>query len=50
MPVGLVAGQENALIRLVLRPLDHTLTDTEANELRNQVYRAIHRSPVLELA
>lgn len=48
--LGLVAGQENALIRLVLRPLDHTLTDTEANELRNQVYRAIHRSPVLELA
>lgn len=48
--LGLLAGQENALIRLVLRPLDHTLTDAEANELRNQVYRAIHRGPVLELA
>ena len=48
--LGLLPGQENALIRLVLRPLDHTLTDADANELRNQVYRAIHRGPVLELA
>lgn len=46
----LTEAQENALIRLVLRPLDHTLTDAEANELRNQLYRAIHRGPVAELA
>lgn len=48
--LGLSVDQENALIRLVLRPLDHTLTDAEANELRNTVYRAIHQGPVLELA
>ncbi|MEU4391416.1 hypothetical protein [Kribbella sp. NPDC023855] len=42
-------GQRNALIRLVLRPLDHTLTDAEANHLRNQVYTALHEGPVLEL-
>lgn len=42
-------GQRNALIRLILRPLDHTLTDPEANHLRNQVYTALHEGPVLEL-
>jgi phenylalanyl-tRNA synthetase alpha chain len=48
--LGLSVEQENALVRLVLRPLEHTLTDAEANQIRNQVYRAIHRGPVLELA
>lgn len=48
--LGLLPQQENVLVRLTLRPLDHTLTDAEANELRNQVYRAVHRGPVLELA
>lgn len=46
----MLPGQENALIRVVLRPLDHTLTDAEANDLRNRIYRAIHRGPVMELA
>lgn len=48
--LGLSTDQENALVRLVLRPLHHTLTDAEANALRNKVYQAIHRGPVLELA
>jgi phenylalanyl-tRNA synthetase alpha chain len=42
-------GQRNVLIRLVLRPLDRTLTDAEANQLRDQVYSALHEGPVLEL-
>jgi phenylalanyl-tRNA synthetase alpha chain len=42
-------GQRNALIRLVLRPLDRTLTDAEANHLRDQIYTALHEGPVLEL-
>jgi phenylalanyl-tRNA synthetase alpha chain len=46
----LLPEQENALVRVILRPIDHTLTDAEANQLRNQIYRAIHRGPVLELA
>ena len=33
-------GQRNLLVRLVLRPVDRTLTDTEANALRDKVYRA----------
>lgn len=48
--LGLTVRQENALIRLVSRPLDHTLTDAEANDLRNHIYRAIHQGPVMELA
>jgi phenylalanyl-tRNA synthetase alpha chain len=42
-------GQRNVLVRLVLRPVDRTLTDAEANLLRNKVYRALHHGPVLEL-
>jgi phenylalanyl-tRNA synthetase alpha chain len=48
--LGLDEEQDNAVVRLVLRPLDHTLTDRQANDIRNQVYRAIHRGPRLELA
>jgi phenylalanyl-tRNA synthetase alpha chain len=45
----LTPGQRNVLIRLVLRPLDRTLTDAEANLLRDQVYSALHEGSVLEL-
>ncbi|MET7277680.1 hypothetical protein ABZS29_05545 [Kribbella sp. NPDC005582] len=45
----LTPGQRNLLVRLVLRPVDRTLTDAEANALRDQVYRALHEGPVLEL-
>jgi phenylalanyl-tRNA synthetase alpha chain len=45
----LTPGQRNVLIRLILRPLDRTLTDAEANHLRDQVYTALHEGPVLEL-
>lgn len=45
----ILAGQANALIRLVLRPLGRTMTDTEANKLRDDVYLALHEGPVKEL-
>ena len=45
----LIPGQRNLLVRLVLRPVDRTLTDTEANVLRDKVYQALHEGPVLEL-
>lgn len=48
--LGIRAGQANALVRLVLRPVDRTLTSAEANELRNVIYDAIHVGPVQELA
>lgn len=43
------AGQANALIRLVLRPLSRTLTDVQANQIRDDVYLALHEGPVKEL-
>jgi phenylalanyl-tRNA synthetase alpha chain len=45
----LSSGQRNLLVRLILRPVDRTLTDSEANALRDKVYRALHEGPVLEL-
>ncbi|BDZ64348.1 PheS-related mystery ligase SrmL [Agromyces mangrovi Wang et al. 2018] len=42
-------GDRNALVRLVLRPLDRTLTDADANVLRDRVYLALHEGEVREL-
>jgi len=47
--LGTRNGQVNLLLRIVLRPLDRTLTSHEANAIRNTVYRAVHEGPVLEL-
>ncbi len=48
--LGLRQDQVNVLLRLVLRPLAGTLTDRRANELRDQVYAAVHRGPHREWA
>jgi phenylalanyl-tRNA synthetase alpha chain len=40
--LGISPGQKNALLRLVLRDLRRALTDDEANELRDEVYAAVH--------
>ena len=40
--LGLLAGQRNVLLRVVLRHVDRTLTDAEANDLRDRVYAAVH--------
>jgi len=42
------SGQRNVLVRLVLRSLDRTLTDQQANELRDRVYAELHEGPVAE--
>lgn len=47
--LGLTRDQVNALVRVTLRPLGRTLTDAEANQLRNRVYTAIHVGPRAEL-
>lgn len=41
--LGLRPGQKNVLVRVVLRHPERTLTDAEANHLRDRVYAAIHR-------
>jgi phenylalanyl-tRNA synthetase alpha chain len=41
--LGLQPGQKNVLLRVVLRPIDHTLTSAEANVLRDRIYAALHQ-------
>jgi phenylalanyl-tRNA synthetase alpha chain len=41
--IGMVPGQKNVLVRVVLRDLERTLTHAEANELRDAIYGAIHQ-------
>jgi len=41
--LGLQPWQQNLLIRVTLRRLDRTITDAEANILRDRIYAAIHR-------
>jgi phenylalanyl-tRNA synthetase alpha chain len=43
------SSQANALLRITLRPLSRTLTDQEANGIRNEIYRALHQGSVMEL-
>jgi phenylalanyl-tRNA synthetase alpha chain len=40
--LGIREGQKNVLVRVVLRDLERTLTDRDANRLRDRVYAAIH--------
>ncbi|TQM05980.1 hypothetical protein [Pseudonocardia kunmingensis] len=48
--LGTRPGQDNLLVRLVLRPLDRTLTDHQANDIRDRVYAALHEGPRHEWA
>jgi phenylalanyl-tRNA synthetase alpha chain len=40
--LGIKAGQVNVLLRMVLRALDKTMTDSDANVLRDLIYEAVH--------
>jgi phenylalanyl-tRNA synthetase alpha chain len=40
--LGMRSSQRNLLLRLVLRSLERTLTDREANQMRDRVYAALH--------
>ena len=44
--LGMQPGQKNVLVRVVLRPLGRTLTDEDANLLRDRIYGALHRGAV----
>jgi phenylalanyl-tRNA synthetase alpha chain len=41
--LGARPGQQNLLVRVVLRDLDKTLTSEAANVLRDRIYRALHQ-------
>ena len=40
--LGIRPGQDNVLLRVVLRPTDRTLTAGEANAVRDRIYGALH--------
>lgn len=40
--LGIRPGQDNVLLRIVLRPTDRTLTAGQANALRDRIYDALH--------
>ncbi len=48
--LGLQPGQKNLLVRLVLRHPTRTLTDVEANAVRDRVYAVIHEGIVYQWA
>lgn len=48
--MGMRPGQDNVLVRLVIRDLDRTLTSDEANALRDRMYAALHEGEVGEWA
>jgi phenylalanyl-tRNA synthetase alpha chain len=48
--LGLLPGQKNMLVRLILRHPTRTLTDGEANALRDRVYAVIHEGSVYQWA
>ncbi|HET9552376.1 MAG TPA: hypothetical protein VFP50_05360 [Anaeromyxobacteraceae bacterium] len=48
--LGIRPGQKNALVRLTLRAIGRTLTDGEANRLRDEVYAALHEGSRAEWA
>lgn len=48
--LGIGAHQDNLLVRVVLRDLERTLTDHEANQLRDRIYSALHQGTVHQWA
>jgi len=48
--LGIRGGQKNVLVRVVLRSPERTLTDDEANQLRDAVYAALHEGSVHQWA
>jgi phenylalanyl-tRNA synthetase alpha chain len=48
--LGARTDQKNLLVKVVLRHLDRTLTDRDANILRDRIYAAIHQGTVYQWA
>jgi phenylalanyl-tRNA synthetase alpha chain len=48
--LGARPEQHNLLVRVVLRRLDRTLTDAEANDLRDHIYARLHRGTAWQWA
>ncbi len=48
--MGMTPNQKNILLQLVIRHMERTLTDSEANQIRNGVYKILHEGDRQELA
>ncbi len=48
--LGALPGQKNLLVRVVLRDVERTLSDAEANEVRDRIYGALHGGTAFEWA
>lgn len=48
--MGMQPGQKNILLQLIIRHIDKTLTDKDANDIRNKVYKLLHEGKNMELA
>jgi phenylalanyl-tRNA synthetase alpha chain len=48
--LGAGPGQRNLLVRVTVRRLDRTLTDAQANELRDRIYARLHRGKAWQWA
>ncbi|HEY2507943.1 MAG TPA: hypothetical protein VGI58_15615 [Streptosporangiaceae bacterium] len=48
--LGARPQQHNLLVRVVLRRVDRTLTDSEANRLRDRIYAAVHHGETRQWA
>jgi phenylalanyl-tRNA synthetase alpha chain len=48
--LGARADQKNVLVRVVLRDLERTLTDEDANAMRDDIYAALHQGDAYEWA
>jgi len=48
--LGARPDQKNLLVRVVLRDLARTLTDDEANAMRDRIYAAVHQGTVFQWA
>jgi phenylalanyl-tRNA synthetase alpha chain len=48
--LGIRDGQKNLLVRVTLRDLEKTLTDGDANALRDRIYGALHQGTAFQWA
>lgn len=48
--IGMLPGQKNVLVRIVIRDLVRTLTSQEANRLRDAVYASLHEGSAWQWA
>lgn len=44
--LGMLPDQKKVLLRLVIRDPEHTMTSAQANELRDEIYSALHEGTV----